>query len=66
MAKQFHYVVFYDTETKEWAMEFDVELNGGNGDVFDTETQEWSKGYLYDEVDDVICQDLNKRLGAKE
>ena len=44
MAKQFHYVVMFDTDTKEWGIEWDttdVMLEQSQGTVFDTETGEW-------------------------
>jgi len=41
MSKQYHFVVVYDTETKEWSTEPDVSMNFDSGDVWDTDTQEW-------------------------
>jgi hypothetical protein len=41
MSKQYHFVVVYDTETKEWSTEPDVSMNFDSGDVWDNETQEW-------------------------
>ena len=41
MIKQYHFVVVYDTETKEWSTEPDVSMNFDSGDVWDNETQEW-------------------------
>ena len=44
MAKQFHYVVMFDTETKEWGIEWDttdVMLEQNQGTIFDTKTSEW-------------------------
>jgi len=41
MSKQYHFVVVYDTETKEWSTEPDVSMNFDSGDVWDTKTQEW-------------------------
>ena len=34
---QFHYVVFYDSETKKWHMEFDTEAYFPDGHVWDEE-----------------------------
>jgi len=41
MSKQYHFVVVYDTETKEWSVEPDVSMNFDSGDVWNTETNEW-------------------------
>jgi hypothetical protein len=41
MSKQYHFVVVYDTETKEWSTEPDVSMNFDSGDVWDNDTQEW-------------------------
>lgn len=41
MSKQYHFVVVYDTDTKEWAVEPDVSMNFDSGDVWDNDTQEW-------------------------
>jgi hypothetical protein len=40
-AKQYHFVVMYDTETKKWSTEPDVSLNHGNGDVWVEANEEW-------------------------
>ena len=41
MSKQYHFVVVYDTDTKEWSVEPDVSMNFDSGDVWDNDTQEW-------------------------
>jgi hypothetical protein len=40
-AKQYHFVVMYDTKTKSWSTEPDVSINFDNGDVWNEETEEW-------------------------
>jgi hypothetical protein len=32
--KQYHFIVLYDTQTKEWSVEPDVSMNFDNGDVW--------------------------------
>lgn len=41
MSKQYHFVVSYDTGTREWSVEPDVSLNFDNGDVWDWVAEEW-------------------------
>lgn len=41
MSKQYHFVVVYDTETKEWSVEADVSMNFDNGDVWNTDEELW-------------------------
>lgn len=39
---QYHYVVFYDTDTNEFQMDFDtLDARFYGGSVFDTNTNEW-------------------------
>ena len=45
MAKQYHYVVMFDTETNEWSIEWDttdIMLEQVEGTVFDKDTTEWT------------------------
>ena len=41
MSKQYHFVVVYDTDTKEWSVEPEVSMNFDSGDVWDNDTEEW-------------------------
>lgn len=42
MSKQYHFVVQFDTESKEFSLDIDtLNANFNNGVVFDTTTQEW-------------------------
>jgi hypothetical protein len=41
-AKQYHFVVMYDTETKEWSTAPDVSVNHDNGDVWLEEESTWN------------------------
>jgi hypothetical protein len=64
MTKQYYYSVFYDTKTKEWAIDFDISLNYDSGDVWNTETQEWE--IIKDESEDnVIIGELSKKLAQQ-
>lgn len=45
MAKQYHYVVMFDEDTKEWSIEWDttdIMLEQVEGTIFDTKTTEWT------------------------
>jgi len=33
MSKQHHFVVYFDTETQKWALDWDVSINHHEGDV---------------------------------
>ena len=45
---QYHYVVFYDTDTKKWSMEYDVEAYFGEGHVWDDKrADETGYGWFY-------------------
>lgn len=39
--KQYHFIVKYDTELKEWSVEPDVSMNFDSGDVWNETTEEW-------------------------
>jgi hypothetical protein len=61
MATQYHYVVMYDNETKEFSIDIDTRIAVmPDGAVFDTETQGWlvddedNDDYL--EVEDTLSQ----------
>lgn len=41
MSKQYHFVVMYDTETKEWSVAPDVSINFDNGDAWDSDEEIW-------------------------
>lgn len=44
MAKQIHFVVAYNTETKQFEMDYDtLDVKFNDGIVFDTDTQEWEE-----------------------
>lgn len=45
MSKQYHYVVMFDEDTKEWSIEWDttdIMLEQVEGTIFDTKTTEWT------------------------
>lgn len=45
MAKQYHYVVMFDEEKKEWSIEWDttdIMLEQVEGTIFDKDTTEWT------------------------
>lgn len=39
--KQYHFIVKYDTQLKEWSVEPDVSMNFDSGDVWNETTEEW-------------------------
>lgn len=42
MSKQYHYVVVYDTKTKEFRLDPDtLDVNFPNGEVWDEKAEEW-------------------------
>jgi hypothetical protein len=44
VAKQIHFVVAYNTEIKQFEMDYDtLDAKFNDGCVFDTETQEWEE-----------------------
>ena len=56
MAKQYHYVVMFDEDTKEWSIEWDttdIMLEQVEGTVFDKDTTEWTMS----NVDETTEQD---------
>jgi hypothetical protein len=59
-AKQYHFVVMYDTETKSWSTSPDVSINFDNGDVWNEETQEWEFNILETEEADEITNAIGK------
>ena len=45
MAKQYHYVVMFDEDTKEWSIEWDttdIMLEQVEGTIFDKDKAEWT------------------------
>lgn len=45
MSKQYHYVVMFDEDTKEWTIEWDttdIMLEQVEGTIFDKTTTEWT------------------------
>jgi hypothetical protein len=59
-AKQYHFVVMYDTKTKSWSASPDVSINFDNGDVWNEETQEWEFNILETEEADEITNAIGK------
>jgi hypothetical protein len=48
---QYHYVICFDEETKEWTHDVDTEsVYFDNKTIWNTETEEWESGYLGDGV----------------
>ena len=66
MSQQFHYVIFYDTDTKNWAIDYDVSLNYDSGNVWNTETETWEHSYDHAELDDILIQELGSKLSQGE
>jgi hypothetical protein len=48
---QYHYVMYFDEETKEWIHDVDTEsVYFDNKTIWNTETEEWESGYLGDGI----------------
>ena len=48
---QYHYVIYFDEETKEWIHDCDIEsYKFYDGTIWNTETQDWESGYLGDGI----------------
>ena len=62
MSKQYHYVVRYDEESKEWSIDYDVALNYDSGHIWDESANEWSAEY--EDIEDVLIQELVEKLNA--
>jgi len=60
MSEQHHFIVYFDDETKKWAIDWDVSINHDNGDVFNTRTEKWG----FEDPNDLMINDLKARLGA--
>jgi len=61
MSKQHHFVVYFDTETQKWALDWDVSINHHEGDVWDTKTETWG----FADPEDWMIDELKSRLEAK-
>jgi hypothetical protein len=61
MSKQYHYVVVYDSKTRNWGVEYDMTdmLHDREQSLYDPETTKWS-GARGDEQH----EDLGYNLGA--
>ena len=64
MAKQYHFVLMFDDETKELSIDWDttqIALEEDRGTIFDTDTQDWELGF--DEADyEAIADKVAKKL----
>lgn len=48
---QYHYVMYFDEETKEWIHDVDTEsVYFDNKTIWNSETEEWESGYLGDGI----------------
>ena len=48
---QYHYVIYFDEETKEWCHDCDTEESKfQDGTIYDLEKDAWESGYLGDGV----------------
>jgi len=69
MSKQYHYVVMFDEDTKEWSIEWDttdVMLEQVENTVFHKDTTEWTMSSVdedteqdYRDTSDVLADILN-------
>ena len=62
MSKQHHYVVFYDTETKKWNIDFDISLNRDRGSIWNKNAQEWESTIGQEKADDIFLKELTEKL----
>ena len=70
---QYHYVVFYDSVLKRWAVEFDAEAYFPDGNVWDdARADEHGYGWFYPgddtpieaELEQTLCNILYDTIGA--
>jgi hypothetical protein len=64
MAKQYYFVVYYDTETKEWCSDPEREDAVFHNDrVWDTASEEWERGEFGEGTEaDAIASELDTIL----
>ena len=73
MSKQYHFVVYYDSESKTWEMDYqtqDAKFDGAP--IFDSETGEWEfladdvwedDESVYNRAGDLLARAVNKLEG---
>ena len=59
-AKQYHFVVRYDTETKDWSVEPDVSVNNGFGDVWIEDENRWDFNILDSDEAHAVTKAISK------
>lgn len=64
---QYHYVIYFDEETKEWVHDVDTEsVNFDNKTIWNTETEEWESGYhgdgIWNDKQDKVDEIMNDGL----
>jgi len=67
MTRQYHFVIMFDEETKQWDFDIDnEEVAFNNGTIYNKETQEWEFGYegdgVYNDTDRKLAELLTTQL----
>lgn len=67
MAKQFHFVVFYDDEHQKWYIDAENAAWFWDGTVWDKSDEEWHNpdGTYESGMDTALYQELGERLRAR-
>lgn len=60
MSKQYHFVVMYDTETKEWSPAPEVSINFDNGDVWVEHKNKWKSNKYETPEEEAITDAIAK------
>ena len=67
MTRQYHFVIMFDEETKQWDFDIDnEEVAFNNGTIYNIETGEWEFGYegdgVYNDTDRKLAELLTTQL----
>jgi hypothetical protein len=67
MSRQYHFVIMFDDETKEWDFDIDgEEIAFSSGTIYNDETKSWEYGYAgngnFVGMEDELATQLTKQL----
>jgi len=67
MTRQYHFMIMFDEETKQWDFDIDnEEVAFNNGTIYNKETEEWEFGYEGDGkfvgIEDKLATQLSQQL----
>lgn len=67
MSRQYHFVIMFDEETKQWDFDIDnEEVAFNNGTIYNKETFAWEFGYegegVYNDTDRKLTERLTTQL----